>query len=47
MDSSRNLYDNLSRIQAFKLWIGKKAQDRNIAAIASLLKVVIKFRYEK
>lgn len=34
-------------IQAFKLWTGKKVQDRNIETIASLLKVVIKSRYEK
>lgn len=34
-------------IQAFKLWTGKKVQDRNVEAIASLLKRVIKSRYEK
>lgn len=34
-------------IQAFKLWTGKKVQDRNVEAIASLLKGVIKSRYEK
>lgn len=34
-------------IQAFKLWTGKKVQDRNIETIASLLKGVIKSRYGK
>lgn len=34
-------------IQAFKLWTGKKVQDKNVEAIASLLKDVIKSRYEK
>lgn len=34
-------------IQAFKLWTGKNVQNRNIEAIASLLKGIIKSRYEK
>lgn len=34
-------------IQAFKLWTGKKVQDKNVEAIARLLKGIIKSRYEK
>jgi len=34
-------------IQAFKLWTGKKVQDRNVEVIASLLKRIIRSKYEK
>lgn len=34
-------------IQAFKLWTGKKVQDRNVEAVASLLKGIVRSRYEK
>jgi len=34
-------------IRAFKLWTGKKVQDKNVEAMASLLKGIIKSRYEK
>jgi len=34
-------------VQAFRLWTGKKVQDSNVEAIASLLKRIIKSRYEK